>query len=130
MKFAFATPLIASLLPSAVSATPLTIAQTAQPAIASIAPASGIAGPSYPIAATITGRGFVQNDNTVRFGPVSIGGLPSSDGQHIQFQVPKEMPARGEVPPIVIPPGEYQVTVTTPAGTSNAMPFSLKRDGS
>jgi hypothetical protein len=65
--------------------------------------------------------------NTVTFGPVQIPDLPSPDGQHITFFVPKEVPSSGEVPPMVLPYGEYPVTVTTLAGTSVAIRFTLTR---
>jgi len=96
-----------------------------EPVISDISPSSGPAGIAYPIQATIRGQGFVLTRNTVTFGPVQIPDLPSPDGQHINFFVPKEVPSRGEVPPMVLPHGEYSVTVTTPAGTSRSVVFTL-----
>ena len=61
----------------------------------------------------------------VRFDPVNIPDLPSTDGTEIIVNIPKQMPSRGEVPPLVLAPGNYSVTVTTPAGTSNALTFRL-----
>lgn len=63
--------------------------------------------------------------NTVTFGPVQVPDLSSSDGRHIDFFVPKEVASRGEVPPMVLPYGDYPVTVTTPAGTSRPVVFTL-----
>jgi hypothetical protein len=95
--------------------------------ISDISPSSGPAGIAYPIQVTIRGRGFMLTGNTVTFGPVQIPDLPSPDGQHITFFVPKEVPSSGEVPPMVLPYGEYPVTVTTLAGTSVAIRFTLTR---
>ena len=67
--------------------------------------------------------------NIVIFGPVQIPDLSSPDGRYIDFFVPKEVASRGEVPPIVLPPGEYLVTVTTPAGTSAPVVFTLTIGG-
>ncbi len=99
----------------------------AAPVITDIVPASGPAGPAYPIQATIRGTGFTPTGNVVNFGPVRLRELPSIDGTTITFGVPKQMSSGGEVPPIVLPPGEYLVTVTNVAGTSNAVTFSLTR---
>jgi hypothetical protein len=80
----------------------------------------------YPIQVIIEGRGFSEEDNVVTFGVVPVEGLASSDsGTRISFWVPKEVPSTGEVPPMVLDPGEYAVTVTTARGTSNAMTFTL-----
>ena len=100
----------------------------AAPVITDIVPASGPAGPAYPIQATIRGTGFTPTGNVVNFGPVRLRELPSSDGgTTITFGVPKQMRSGGEVPPIVLPTGEYLVTVTNADGTSNAVTFTLTR---
>ena len=97
------------------------------PIIDAIIPPSGPAGVAYPIPATIRGSGFMSTGNIVTFGPVQIQDLPSPDGRHITFAVPKEVPSRGEVPPEVLYPREYPVTVTTPAGTSRPVVFIMTR---
>jgi hypothetical protein len=97
------------------------------PVITDISPSSGPAGAAYPIRATLSGLGFAPTGNTVSFGPVQVPDLPSPDGRHIDFFVPKEAPSRGEVPPMVLSDGEYPVTVTTPAGTSRPVVFTLTR---
>jgi hypothetical protein len=51
--------------------------------------------------------------------------LPSADGQTIVFQVPKVMQGRSEAPPLVFTAGDYEVSVTTSAGTSNSLNFRL-----
>ncbi|MDQ6703966.1 MAG: hypothetical protein M3Z96_13240 [Pseudomonadota bacterium] len=84
----------------------------------------GRAGPAYPLQATLHGTGFMPAGNVVEFGPVRIADLPSN-GSEITFGIPKILPSRGEVPPMVLQPGDYDVRVTTPAGTSNALTFTL-----
>ena len=100
------------------------------PIISRLSPATGPAGQAYPIRLTIHGRGFDDVGNRVTFGSVSIDGVPSTEGgTRITVSVPKATPATGEVPPMVLVPGEYAVTVTTPAGTSNPLSFTLVRPG-
>ena len=105
-------------------------AATEKPVISEIRPSSGPAGVAYPIRVTLGGRGFMRTGNIVTFGPVQVRELSSSDNRHLDFFVPKEIPSSGEVPPMVLPPGEYSVTVTTPAGTSEPIVFTLTRGGS
>lgn len=102
-------------------------AQARPPELIDIVPASGPAGEAYPIQATIRGTGFLPTGNVVEFGPVKIGDLPSTGGVRIAFSVPKVVPSKGEVPPMVLTEGDYRVTVTTSAGTSNALMFRLTR---
>ena len=98
----------------------------AGPSILSLSPTNGRAGEAYPIEVTIEGRGFDEAGNTVTFGGIPSRGLPSSEGgTRISFWVPKEAPSRGEVPPMILTPGEYPVTVTTTAGTSEPAVFTL-----
>lgn len=97
----------------------------AKPSLAKLLPDSGPAGNAYPLQVTIQGTGFAATDNEVQFGPMRLTGIPSPDGHTIVFQVPKEMPSRSEVPPLVFPADDYEVVVTTPAGTSNALTFKL-----
>ena len=98
------------------------------PVISEITPSDGIAGTAYPIRATIYGIGFAQTGNIVTFGNIRMSDLPSNtNGSIIVFQVPKEQPATSEVPPFVLQPGRYRVTVTTPEGTSNSVTFELRR---
>jgi len=97
----------------------------AAPVITDIVPASGPAGPAYPIQATIRGQGFTPTGNVVNFGPVRLRELPSIDGTAITIGVPKQISSGGEVPPLVLLPGEYPVTVTNADGTSNPVTFTL-----
>ena len=76
--------------------------------------------------ATIRGVGFMPSGNVVQFGWVTLPDLPSAEGTQIKFVVPREIDGRGEVPPQRLPPSDYRVTVTTSAGTSNALIFTLR----
>lgn len=99
---------------------------SAGPAITGLSPSSGPAGDAYPIQVTLEGRAFAETGNVVTFGGIPSRGLPSSaGGTRITFWVPKEVPSTGEVPPMVLSPGEYEVTVTTLGGTSEPVMFIL-----
>jgi hypothetical protein len=125
----FARAVILCALASLIAASPqqVSLAQAQPPTLIDIVPASGPTGEAYPLRATIRGTGFLPAGNVVEFGPVKIPDLPSAGGARITFSVPKLVPSRGEVPPMVLPEGDYRVTVTTSAGTSNALTFRLTR---
>ena len=100
------------------------------PAIDHLDPASGWAGEAYPITVTIYGSHFTESDNTVTFGALEIADRPSSTGgTQIVFSVPKMFPSSGEVPPMVLQPGKYEVRVTNANGTSEPAVFTLTRPG-
>ena len=102
---------------------------TGPPIIDRIDPTSGPAGEDYPIDLTIHGSGFAEADNIVRVGSVTISNRPSTNaGTQITVAVPKMIDSGGEVPPMVIQPGEYPITVTTEHGTSEPVMFRLTRD--
>jgi hypothetical protein len=103
------------------------VALSKPPELNEIVPASGPAGEAYPVEVTVRGTGFMPTGNVVEFGPVKIADAPSSEPGRITFSIPKSIPSGGEVPPRVLTPGEYRVTVTTKAGTSNALIFTLTR---
>ena len=93
-------------------------------------PDRGPAGEAYPVRIVIEGEGFAAEANLVRFGPVTLDPLPSTDGgTRITFFAPKVMPATGEVAPPPLEPGRYDVTVTTAEGTSAPVPFTLEGGG-
>ena len=76
---------------------------------------------------TIRGAGFMPSGNVVQFGWVTLPDISSAEGTQIKFVVPREeVDGRGEVPPQRLPPSDYRVTVTTSAGTSNALIFTLR----
>ncbi len=99
------------------------------PIIDRIDPTSGPAGEDYPIDVTIYGSGFAEIDNVVHFGSVAVPNRPSTNaGTQITLAVPKIMESSGEVPPFVLQPGEYPITVTTARGTSEPVMFRLTRE--
>src|SRR5260370_10629147 len=104
------------------------VAQSGPPHLMDITPSSAPAGEAYPVRATIRGTGFAPAGNMVEFGPIKISDVAAS-GDRITFAVPKLVPSRSEVPPAVLTPGEYPVTVTTPLGRSNSLKFTLTSGG-
>ena len=75
---------------------------------------------------SILGCGF-GDTNTVTVGPVTMTGVASLDaGTRIRLVVPSTLPARGEVPPMRMPSGTVDVTVTVRSVTSNRLPLVLK----
>ncbi len=98
----------------------------AVPVIVRLSPSSGPAGVAIPVQITIEGHGFAPTTNVVTFGGIASSDLPShEDGTRISFWIPKEAPSSGEVPPMVLLPAEYQLTVTTPGGISDPVVFVL-----
>lgn len=97
------------------------------PVIESLEPSSGPAGAAYPLRITILGTGFADSGNVVRFAAVAVPVLAEESSTRIVFLAPKERPSTGEAPPFVLPAGDYDVTVTTPAGTSAPATFTLTR---
>ena len=74
----------------------------------------------------ILGCGFADT-NTVSVGPVTMNGVASLDGAtRIRLVVPLTLPARGEVPPMRMPTGAVDVTVTARNVTSNRLSLVLK----
>lgn len=103
--------------------------RSAPPVIDSIEPRTGLAGVAYPVEIVISGHGFTDQ-NTVRFGDMVLDGLESTNNRtRISFMAPKEQRSTGEAPPMVLPPGRYSITVTTPSGTSSPVYFELVRGG-
>ncbi len=99
------------------------------PRIERIDPTSGPAGEDYPIDLTIYGSGFTATNNVVHFGSLALPDRPSTNGgTQITVAVPKIMESSGEVPPLVLQPGEYPITVTTTRGTSEPVMFRLTRE--
>jgi hypothetical protein len=92
------------------------------PVIAQLDPTSGPPGTTI----TIIGRGFADTGNVVRFGEIRVSGVPSTlGGTRIVFSSPTEAPSSGEVPPRPVTVGVYDVTITTPAGTSTPVQFTV-----
>lgn len=104
---------------------------TPAPIIDELEPSSGWAGEAYPITVTIKGRHFAESDNQVSFGSMEIAApVSSTGGTKIVFSIPKSAPAVGEVPPMELQPGAYEVRVTTAHGMSDPFVFTLTLPGS
>jgi hypothetical protein len=104
----------------------IVVSPPAAPSIASVDPSSGMAGTAYPVYVTLRGANFADSANVIDFGPVTMRDVRSSEhGTKIVFHAPKEIPSRSEVPPRPLEPGEYTIRVSTSAGTSNGVKFTL-----
>jgi hypothetical protein len=91
--------------------------------LVSLSPAEAAVGSET----VVRGQGFTPTGNTLRFGTVDITDLESSDGgTMIRFTIPRRLPSRGEVPPMVVWPGEYEVVVRNSRGTSNVLRLVVK----
>lgn len=102
---------------------------TTVPRIERLEPDSGRVGEAYPITARIVGGPFDAEGNVVRFDGRPVGTFESEDGETLEFPVPKTRPSTGEVPPMVLPAGRYEVTVETSAGVSEPAVFVLEVGG-
>jgi hypothetical protein len=93
--------------------------------LTSMTPSSGAVGDITRV--VLKGCGFGAVGNVIAFGRAQIRDVASTDGgTTLEFNVPTRIPSRGEVPPRMITAGTYDVTVTTPRGTSNALVFTLR----
>ena len=100
------------------------------PVIERVVPDRGPAGSDYPIRVTIEGRRFADSGNTVTFAAVATPDLPGThDCTRIEMFLPKEGSTAGEVSPPPLLPGDYELTVTTPRGTSPPVRFTLTDPG-
>jgi hypothetical protein len=108
--------------------TPPVPAQTSRPRIDRVVPDSARVGPAVD-EVRIIGSGFdpgPSGQNTVEVGPVRLTMVPSNDaGTEIRFVVPAETGGTGQTRPRRVLPGSYEVTVTTRAGVSNAIPLRI-----
>ena len=110
----------------------------APPVLASLAPDTIRLGRGEAPTLTLSGSGFAKGStggsggfsaggNTVRVGPTSFDGLPADpSGSSIRFVMPlsyTDTAARGR--PSSFAPGTFPVSVTTPHGTSNALPLVM-----
>jgi hypothetical protein len=101
---------------------------TGAPQLLRLTPAAGDPTRGAPVEVLVEGRGFAAA-NTVRFGELEFRQVPRLSSTRLRFQVPSDdaaRPGRGEAPPGPLATGRYEVTVTTPRGTSNALPFQLQ----
>jgi len=100
---------------------------TGAPQLLRLTPAEGDVTRGAPVEVVVEGRGFAAA-NTVRFGELEFRQVPRLSSTRLRFQVPADdaaRPGRGGAPPGPLASGRYDVTVTTPRGTSNALPFQL-----
>jgi hypothetical protein len=75
----------------------------------------------------IDGCGFSADKNIVKFGDVVMRDIKSTDdGTHIRVVIPKAARASGEVSPMSLGAGAYDVTVNNGRGTSNAKRVTLR----
>jgi hypothetical protein len=77
---------------------------------------------------TIQGQNFATNDatlNTVVIGPITLTRIAArAGGSQLRVRMPATW-SGSEAPPRPLPPGEYQVTVQTGTGTSNALTLRI-----
>jgi len=98
-----------------------------QPAVFQVLPPSASADPGEVLDLRITGCGFSASRNVVRFGDVTLRDVRSTErGTRIRVVVPKEVHSGGEVPPMSLGRGDYDVTVNNGRGTSNAKRVTLR----
>lgn len=98
-----------------------------QPALFEVLPPAASADPGEPLDLRLSGCGFSADKNVVKFGDVIVRNIKSTDdGTHIRVVVPKEVRASGEVPPMQVGAGVYEVTVDNGRGTSNAKRVTLR----
>jgi hypothetical protein len=99
----------------------------ASPAVFEVLPSAASVDPGEVLDLRIAGCGFSADENTVKFGDVTVRNVKSTDdGTHIRVVVPKEIRSSGEVPPMQLGVGAYEVTVNNGRGTSNAKRVTLR----
>ncbi|MBI4173352.1 MAG: IPT/TIG domain-containing protein, partial [Candidatus Aenigmarchaeota archaeon] len=96
--------------------------------LTAIVPAVGYVG----TAVTLTGTGFDDADNTVKFGPGYLAGIDLDNESRLKFTVPQQidtcLPGNGCDPDLAaILPGKYNVSVLSSNGVSNALQFTVKQ---
>jgi hypothetical protein len=98
-----------------------------QPAVFEVLPPGASADPGEPLDLRISGCGFDALHNTVRVGEITVRDIRSTEGgTRIRVVIPKEYRATGEVPPMVMGAGTYEVTVDNGRGRSNARRITLR----
>jgi hypothetical protein len=97
------------------------------PALFEVLPPAASADPAEVLDLRLTGCGFSADKNTVKFGDVIVRNIKSTDdGTHIRVVIPKDVQGGGEVPPMQLGAGRYDVTVNNGRGTSNAKRVTLR----
>jgi hypothetical protein len=99
----------------------------ADPALFEVLPPGASADPGEVLDLRINGCGFSAGNNVVKFGDVTVRNIKSAEGgTQIRVVIPKEGRASGEVPPMHLAAGTYDVTVNNGRGTSNAKRVTLR----
>jgi hypothetical protein len=102
----------------------ITNQSTQPPTISSISPTSGALG----TVVTITGSNFSTSSNSINFANVNNvqTNVVSQNNQTIQFTIPATPCSQGYYcAQTILAPGTYPLTVTTSAGTSNTVYFTV-----
>ena len=105
---------------------PPVVVSLARPHLERAAPNSASLDMGSLVQVELYGTGFTASDNAIAFGPLSAGTVASADGRTLRFIVPSQYPARGEVPPMVVSPGDYAVTVKNSNGISDTLVFTVR----
>lgn len=99
------------------------------PVISSLNPTSGRSG----INVSVSGSGFDLTTNYVEFSGFNLGAVGSSDGKHLNFNLPATIKSctngnctNNNVP---VGPGSYTVAVRNAKGTSNVVYFMVTSAG-
>jgi hypothetical protein len=111
--------------PSAAQGMPVT--SPPPPALTSMNPTSG----PVETMVTLTGSGFKEKGNAVKFGDGYVRELPSEDGKTLKFAVPDGLdrcspggtPCPGGY--ARVKPGAYEVSVVTAEGSSASITFTV-----
>ena len=96
-----------------------------RPHLVTLAPASRSLGTGQVVTVEVTGDGFTARGNTVFFGSMNLGDVPS-DGRLLRFAIPETVPSRSEVPPMAVQAGRYGVYVVNANGTSDTLFFTIR----
>ena len=97
------------------------------PHLDSISPSSGKIDPESVAEVALYGRGFSASENTVLFDAATVDRpVPQNGGTVLKFIIPTMIPAHGNVQRHRVEAGTFMVRVRTPAGTSNAVRFTVR----
>lgn len=97
------------------------------PHVDSISPSGGKIDPESVFDVALYGKGFATNGNAVVFDAATVEGLSSENGGTVlRFAIPTMIPAHENVQLHRTAPGKFSVKVRTPAGTSNAVTFTVR----
>jgi hypothetical protein len=97
------------------------------PHIDSISPSSGKIDPESVVEVALYGKGFAADGNTVQFDAATVDrSISENGGTVLKFIVPTMIPAHGKAQPHRVEAGTFMVKVLTPAGTSNAVRFTVR----